>query len=210
MNAEEQQATLTEVAPILTLIDPQFCVAGGAPRDWHMGRACKDVNIFLRPVKAFSGNLQTEVSDPLSMILGVEATVKQTAARKDSILARVLFNYEGLDFQLNFLDASIKKPSRIISEFDLDICAIEYDLDTQMPVPTKQFFKSVRDKEITYLPETKEGSPRHLRMKELFPEFTHKFLKEEDKAASKKRKKIPEGDFNFSIEEGQVVEFGGG
>ena len=194
--------------PILSLIDPNFCVAGGAPRNWYMGVPCNDIDVYLRPGRTFSVNADTQISTPISRILGVETEVIIEQHREDSTLFRVKFSYSGLKFDLNFLDSSVKDPSRAVSDFDFDVCKIEFDTDTMMPVPTRGFFRAMQSKEIQYSPKFKKDCRQHKTFKKLFPKFAHTFLKEADIKEAVLGPKVDPKDWKFTIDEDIIVEFG--
>lgn len=42
-----QKLVADDILSRLELLDPRCIVAGGAPRDWHLGKTAKDIDVFL-------------------------------------------------------------------------------------------------------------------------------------------------------------------
>lgn len=211
ITVEQQQTVLHNILPIFELVDHTAAVAGGCARDWFFGQPAKDIDVFMHPQKGRV--IKRDIIPNLSRILGVDFKEKKNSSSlseggskklMDSLVSVWSATIDDVDFDLVFVENSLKDTSSVLQEFDLDICKIEYDADTGMPIPTKQFMRAVKSKTIEFPFGTDPDSKRVSRMKEKFPDYKIVFLKEDK---SVKQFKKFSGTRNFTAHSTKVVSF---
>ena len=102
---EEQKGIAGEVLTQLEIICPHAILAGGAPRDWHMGTPANDLDIYfsLDPDSKVRSNVgQLKKVLPEGMVLQKEHASKQNPMYKHmKALRRIYYyTYKGMDVQL--------------------------------------------------------------------------------------------------------------
>lgn len=194
----EQISYISKMLPALKLVDPLVTIGGKGARNWYFSKKANQVDIILRFTEA-KGNSISSYAATLGTVLGVKLV--EARPYKFSLAT---YTFEAVDTQINIVFVPEKTvPSSVVSSFEVDIDRIEFDIETMMPLPTRAFVSSVKDKKI-YLPtKVKEGSDTHSEYVDTFPDFEVQ-IKETQRVENKR------GDYcNFTIQNpDQIVEFG--
>jgi tRNA nucleotidyltransferase/poly(A) polymerase len=90
-----QQSVADALLARLEAIDPHCIIAGGAPRDWYLGRQAKDLDVYLYiPRNSLLRHFKTQLS-----AIGITNIEQSTLSFNDARyinnpLVRWVFNYE--------------------------------------------------------------------------------------------------------------------
>ena len=181
-----QQVIAKEVLEALEILDPNCILAGGAPRDWYLGKPAKDLDFYFQ---GLTDSALGKVIRQLSKVLGVpeESFVhlcgtqnplgdgdnppyKGEYSRMKNLVRVIELEYLGIKIQ--FMEMS-EKTFGVVEEFSCVICQFRwkgYEVKG-----TKQALSSVENKVITF----KEGygdEHKHVKkMKERFYWYVFKF-----------------------------------
>lgn len=187
MDAEDQQIYAFEVAEILkTFVDKDVVLAGGAPRDWLVGREANDIDVWLRSynIEGVKELLCLMLDGPLEF---KDIDLEDYQINRDLDIDHIIeFDYKGVQMQLIFssgkqLDFNV---AHIIRSFDISICKAWMDLDTGELKAAPEFFEDMMRKRITFYtnnrPEAEVQYARDNHLQKVmgyFPDFTLKEVK---------------------------------
>lgn len=174
MNRHNEKRLGEEVLQRIKKIDPNAIIAGGAPRDWWMGKECSDIDIYLKAPELSSDPLrQAAIS-----LLGFNRVRSMSAVDEDyegisDLLAVFEFDYEGKTFNIMFMDEYCAFP--YTGHFSCSICEIYYDGQYH---PSPKFMKTLLDKVIILSDDVDENTKHVQKIAGKFPGYTFaKFVK---------------------------------
>lgn len=169
-NIETQKGIAEDILDRLELLDPYCILAGGAPRDWFLGKEANDLDFYvnLLPMR----NEEEEAT--LNRLLGLVVSRLADTSRKESEyncmkhLKRIYeFKYKGQDCQIMVMDTPTFKS--VIDHFGTSICKVWFKRGRIHP--TLDFLMSLRLKCI-YKQNNYNAKEKHVsKMVERFPNY---------------------------------------
>lgn len=128
INVEVQKKLASDLIFSLRVADPGVMIAGGAPRDWYLNTAAKDLDIYLRlPNHTTTGDVHG-LADAVG-ITGFKILEKEN---KDSSYAELpnlkwVFEgyYQGVRVNLMVMEKGVRE--EIVKDFDVAICRAWFD-----------------------------------------------------------------------------------
>jgi hypothetical protein len=164
------------------LVDEEAVVAGGACRDWWMGKPCNDIDIYLRTFAGDEKNaLEKALEEPLNILQDVNTEYYQ--GNNFTINRIISFRWEGENFQIMFCDPySIKDrfDRAVVDHIDTGINRV-YSWNPTSKValiPSIEFLRDIENKTITFFEsELSESQKEHSqanhlpKMKKYFPDY---------------------------------------
>lgn len=148
---KKQQAT---AAKVISLLEKQFgnaVVAGGAPRDWFMGKIARDIDIYVVVEPKKGGILLAMATTALDT--EVKQLGKQYEELEQSMISFITAGsvwYEHTDHNIIFLNKyQMLHTDDVYTHFDCDICQIKWDKVSGL-MPSMQFVHAQENKTITF------------------------------------------------------------
>lgn len=171
MNRHAEKRLADEVLSVFQTLDPKAVVAGGAPRDWWMGKECADIDIYLSLPELDDDHLRITLLEKLGFkCISQLSTTDEDYEGLSDLLAVFEFNFEGKKFNVMFMEDC---DGNYTQHFDCSICEITYDGKQYHPSPA--FMKTLLDKVIYVNAPADETTPHVEKMASKFPDF--KFAK---------------------------------
>lgn len=179
MTVEEQKAIADILLRKLQAIDPNCIVAGGAPRDWYLGREAKDIDIFVY-LPQIENNTQIR-----RRFRGLDLHPEKMARLIDeddpqydnpAIQSVWEGKLAGIIYQVILMNAPTF--DSVIPMFDANIVKAWYK-DGQIRA-TPDFVLGHRNKQII-LADPIQANSRHVRrLRELFPDYEFNYHEEDN------------------------------
>ncbi len=158
----------------LEAIDPHCIIAGGAPRDWYLGRLAKDLDIYLYvPQNSLLRHFKTQLA-----AIGITEIEQSTLSADDARyisnpLVRWVLNYEenGENIQLIVMKESTY--TSVVQHFPLSICKVWYKGGKIIPY-SRQFTETTDRKAIVKTGTEYSSDGWYIdKIRDKFPEFTY-------------------------------------
>lgn len=111
----------------LELLDPRCIVAGGAPRDWHLGKAAKDIDVFLYAPQLNSADIRENTLKRLGFsINSFYENWGTDEIYKHNKCVQCLYNtvVDGEDVQIIFMTESTY--TSVLDKFPVSISKVWY------------------------------------------------------------------------------------
>ncbi len=133
---EKQMRIADGVLEALSVIDPYVLLAGGAPRDWYLGREANDLDIYMyiRPcnvgetremlTKALGG-IQTEVACNYSFFLSKKEEWSNNYKKMKNLKRMFNFKVDGMKIQIMQMN-SPEDVFSVVNDISCSICQISY------------------------------------------------------------------------------------
>lgn len=172
MRIKQQMEIANEVLTKLETFDPTCILAGGAPRDWYMGKPATDLDFYIY----FRPELSMRYLESIFKDLGFNLTAKELSNpeipmnyKHNPHLKRVYEQfYSGIKIQIMQMD--MPTFSCVVNLFPLDICMIWYK-HSQI-FPTKEFMNCIRTHTIHLMNELYNRKDKYLdKIRKKFPGF---------------------------------------
>lgn len=123
---EQQKQVADKVLDMLRFTDPTAIVAGGAPRDWYMGRAAKDIDVFMHTPPRWGHTGTKELLSDLFCVnvMPMERSEHTENYSQNPLIERV-FDSKIDGEQVQFV--CLNKPSfGIVDTFGFNVCKVWY------------------------------------------------------------------------------------
>lgn len=169
MNIEQQKNIAKEVLGKLEILDPNCILAGGAPRDWFLGKTAKDLDFYIHLPKNNLTKYQRQLEG-----IGITATPLNRDGdcdiyRSMGDLFRVFeYKYKGMDVQIMVMRKSTHES--VIPHMGTSVCKVWWkggDVN-----PTLDFLLSIHLKMI-FKKDDYNAKEKHVaKMQKYFPDFT--------------------------------------
>ncbi len=169
---ESQKQLADEILLKISMYDPYVIVAGGAPRDWWMGRQAADIDVFINVNRTHSMHVVESVFEKMGFELENAKHGEIAEDYKLNPYIKWVYNVKGLSHpvQLVFLNCST---FRVLQEFPLNISRIWYRYDRGV-CTTPEFVQAMDTKSIIKLSELYADGNKYIRkIREKFPEFQY-------------------------------------
>jgi len=120
LQIEDQQEIASEALGFLKAADPLAVVVGGAPRNWHYNKPCRDIDIYMGAKSHMS---RRETTLWLQSIFHVPVRFRREGY-EDTVFEVYHFKYRGLPFDIIFLPVG-EKPTEAIQRmnFSFNMCS---------------------------------------------------------------------------------------
>lgn len=155
-------------------------VLGGAPRDWYMGNACRDIDIYITGSISNSqiiGQL-SGFADSVQHLGGVDESVENTEYKYNPHI-KCVFGFSAFGQAFNLIH--VQQPSTlndIIESFSFDICKATYSTSNGVVV-TAAYEKALKNKELKVTSELYCNGGKYCeKMRERFPDWEFSFSDE--------------------------------
>lgn len=178
MNIQEQKDIGKELLDKLFILCPSVAIAGGAARDWYLGKEARDLDIYLsyRPSQPIHNNGNI-IADWLGVdrgdfkVLGVQfdenKDQSETYAINPDVRCVYEFEYKGITVQIINMHTEYVD----VDEFCLSICQA-WTTDCSTIHTTKDFEYSIKNRVIYKTGEIYLEKARYIeKMKSRFPEY---------------------------------------
>lgn len=175
MNIEQQKEIAKSVYSKLKIIDPHCLLAGGAPRDWYLGKECNDLDFYYVSTATTVSSCRKQLErtfegaeiKTISEIHGDGSREMIGLYKKMPDLVRVWqMNIEGMNVQLVQL-ATPGSQFKVVGCMDVSICKIWADVNLKL-YPSTEFKKTIASKSM-FLSEGYSWSDTHpQKMKQRF------------------------------------------
>lgn len=153
----------------LEAIDPFCILAGGAPRDWWLGKPARDLDFYFHsnnPLK--SVNLQLSRAG-IEVVGGRHINSKENLYKTLPTLSRIIYCIaEGSDIQIQLMQLS-KKTFGVIDEFACGVSKVWYKAGRI--VPSQDFLLGHKTKSIVLNNGYEEDDFYIKKIKHYFPEY---------------------------------------
>lgn len=122
-----QQSVADSLLARLEAIDPHCIIAGGAPRDWYLGRQAKDLDVYLYvPQNSLLRHFKTQLA-----AIGINNIEQSTLSNDDARyisnpLVRWVFNYEESGEKVQLIVMKESTYTSVVRHFPLSICKVYY------------------------------------------------------------------------------------
>ena len=122
-----QQSVADSLLARLEAIDPHCIIAGGAPRDWYLGRQAKDLDVYLYvPQNSLLRHFKTQLA-----AIGITNIEQSTLSTDDARyisnpLVRWVFNYEEAGEKVQLIVMKESTYTSVVQHFPLSICKVWY------------------------------------------------------------------------------------
>lgn len=178
---EHQKKVAKYAYDLLGVIDPECVLAGGAPRNWHLGKPAKDLDFWLNvPNKGMKHKTLLEKHfSRTPKFRGITKSDDEDYGSLPGIEALIDVPYQFENIQIVVLDDEWE-PELYIDTFDFDLCKIMFDFKSTEIVPGYAFKNDMENKTLTYnISKLTKGQllkapARAKKMQELFPD--HKMV----------------------------------
>ena len=140
-----QQSVADALLSKLEAIDPHCIIAGGAPRDWYLGRLAKDLDVYLYvPQNSLLRHFKTQLA-----AIGITNIEQSTLSANDARyisnpLVRWVFNYEEGGEKIQLIVMKQSTYTSVVRHFPLSICKVWYK-DGKI-IPEREFTETVKRK----------------------------------------------------------------
>lgn len=171
VTTQYQRSVAKDLLSQISLVDPSAILAGGAVRDWYLGKPANDLDIYVR-----CPNHET-YSEKVSMLKNIGLIYVNKLSKNSEVnyasLPGLLHVFEGhyCNMKVNIMFMSANTYSeRIIENFDCSICECFMNKDGEY-FYSNNFFKTIESK-VIFVNERYTGNEQHLiKMAERFPEY---------------------------------------
>ena len=140
-------------------------VAGGAPRDWYLGKCARDIDIYVRWRRfdvLVKERIQIALNKPDVIKLGKD--YDEVSSVVPEFMGCYYFDTQGIPFNTIFLNEDIV--TNVTDHFDCNLSKIMWDGENLLY--GDEFLNSLSNKQITFY----RSAPKHeAKMREYFPEF---------------------------------------
>ena len=183
---EHQKNVAREVlVKVKNLIDSGAIIAGGAPRNWVMGKEANDIDLYLRSYC----NTSYRVKRQLEKALGVESLEYTQDYNSGSyagiggieIVKLISFNYRGVLFQMIYCNPAKSYRdfgSEVVNHMDVGLSRISCDWysnhDTNID-KTSEFLKDLESKTLTLYSDCMTASQLEHCLKNHLPKMVRYF-----------------------------------
>ena len=143
-----QQSVADSLLARLEAIDPHCIIAGGAPRDWYLGRQAKDLDVYLYvPQNSLLRHFKTQLA-----AIGINNIEQSTLSNDDARyisnpLVRWVFNYEESGEKIQLIVMKESTYTSVVQHFPLSICKVWYKNGKVIPA-SPQFTETTNRKAI--------------------------------------------------------------
>lgn len=169
---EYQKMVAEEAYNFLKTVDPECVLAGGAPRNWHLGKPAKDLDFWLRA----SDDEVDKIEQHFSFVARRQYRQNANNAKYGSVTLEdiVDISLKGENIQVIVVNSN---PEDYINDFDFNLCKIKYDFLLGGVFPFPEFDNDIANKTITHNisklnPNQQIRSQQRLqKMQALFPDF---------------------------------------
>lgn len=166
----------------IELIDPHAIVAGGAPRDWYLGRQCSDIDIFMySPLNQQSSSKLLKTLERLMGGNWRRMYGEHVAATPDEMTSEYKMNPDVIDvFERQAFDTQPKlqvvrlssPPYNVIDNFPLSISKVWFKNNTMHH--TRDFNLTMKHKAIfKTLDQYADSHPYIRKVVDKFPDFNY-------------------------------------
>lgn len=172
---DAQKAVADKVLQMLFPIDPYAIVAGGAPRDWYMGNAAKDVDVFFNVGRRPYWVIKKQLEE-----VGISNFIEKTGEGipenyKANPNLRCVFDVtvDGIQVQIMAMECST---FQVVEMFPFSICQVWYKNGKIETDPTFRY--TVETKSILMTQNEVYGAENKYteRLKKKFPEPEWKWM----------------------------------
>lgn len=167
-----QKQLADEILFKISMYDPYVIVAGGAPRDWWMGRQASDIDVFINVNHTHSMSVVESIFKKMGFELENANHGEIAEDYKLNPYIKWVYNVKGLSHpvQLIFVTCST---FRILQEFPLNISRIWYRPECGV-CATHEFVQAMDTKSIIKLSELYADGNKYIRkIREKFSEFQY-------------------------------------
>lgn len=167
MTIEKQKQIANKVYDMLTMIDPQCVLAGGAPRDWYFGNTGNDLDFYFCSTGSTVGRVQKQLNKVGLDAAPTSCPMYSELYKSMEGLTRI-WNCEvdGMKVQLIQM-AEPKYRWNVVKNMDVSICKVWYSQVGNIHLD--QDFKLTVASKIMFLKEGYSWSDKHgQKMKERF------------------------------------------
>lgn len=148
---EQQQTT---AAKVVELLEKQFgnaTVAGGAPRDWFMGKVARDIDVYVTVEPKKAGILLAMAT--ITLDTEVQQLGKQYEELEQSMISFLTAGtvwYDHTEHNIIFLNKNwMAHTDEVYTHFDCDICQIKWNANDGLS-PSSQFLAANENKTIIF------------------------------------------------------------
>ncbi len=169
MSIIQQQDIAKELLDKLRSVDKGCILAGGAPRDWYLGRECRDLDFFLFGSTMFEGRVFAKKLETLNLVL-------QDVSREDycnganGITTVYKTYFKGMPINLMIMN-SVEKRDTVVDEFPCSISKFTFEAGS--PKPLNDIVKKLTDGKVIVYVEEKWNSPYMQKIKNYFPDASN-------------------------------------
>jgi hypothetical protein len=174
MNIEEQKEVANWILNRMEILDPTCIIAGGAPRDWYLGKECNDIDLYF--YYRFSNEPEIFTSNALSKIglenivhIGRENTEFPENYKRNPFLKRV-YEIEQNGLKVQLIQMIEKTFKHVVDDFPLNICQIWYKKGKIFT--TNNFEKAIEFKTLILLNDLYSDGDRYIeKIKNKFSDY---------------------------------------
>ena len=180
MNIETQKNIADEIYSKLKVIDPYCLLAGGAPRDWYLGKEANDLDFYFYsnalPVESTRKQLEY-FFDGLTLLMDKDGGRVNPMYKTMPFIQRIWeLNYKGMPVQLIQLTEN-QKQFKVVDSMDVSICKAWY---MSGRIRLHEDFKITLASKVMFLKEEYSWSDKHgQKMKDRFKGDFHCGTKEQ-------------------------------
>ncbi|MNQ25269.1 hypothetical protein D3C85_384840 [compost metagenome] len=167
MNIEQQKQLADKVYDMLTLIDPNCVLAGGAPRDWYLGTAANDLDFYFCSTGSTVKSVEKQLNRAGFKVKASICPVQSELYEYMPGLVRI-WNCESEAMKVQFIQMSDQKYRwDVVSNMDVSICKAWYSHNGNIKL--HQDFKLTVASGIMFLKDKYSWDNKHsLKMKKRF------------------------------------------
>jgi len=174
MKINVQKNTANKILDSLFVVDPFCIVAGGAPRDWHLGKVATDIDIFLYIKENIQLGIVKKMLEKVLLIKLSEAMEGHNIPDwyKMNPNLRCVFNFKrcGVKIQIMVMRESTFKS--VLPNFPLSICHAWYK--NEVVHLEKHFIRSITHKAIYKTSVIYNDEHQYIqKILAKFPDFTY-------------------------------------
>lgn len=165
MTIIEQQIIANELLDCLEIIAPHSILAGGAPRDWYLGKECNDLDFYISLPEGLQSDRYQSMIDKV-LLEGCKKVKENFETHSDPMYKHMealrniyYYEYKGIEFQLIRLE-SVKDVYKAVSNMSCSICKAWYkggkiglDKDFKLTVKSGMMFLNDKYKWSDYHPK---------------------------------------------------------
>jgi len=167
---EHQKQVADKVLEQLYLICPEAIVAGGAPRDWYLGKPANDIDVYFSSTTTTASKLIKQLEKCFD---GMQIKFEQQMGKNinplyqtmEGLVRIIEFVLDGVKVQLIQMDTT-KRLYSVVGNMSVSVCKVWYT--NGKIAPTRDFLITLKSGVMFLSPKYNWNDPHPTKMAEMF------------------------------------------